>query len=181
MTTPDRVQQALEHPCPKCHAPAGFGCVRPSGRSLPDGEVHAPREAVAARLVEDDGPPAAIATNAGRTVWRDCAKTLRERNDWSPRTKRILLAGVRWLEAQDTAMTRAEEEPEVVGSTGQLQANPSYRVAAAATDKMLACFARLKLTPDTQVGVSGDGRGAPAGDDFDDLDAEAARGVARSG
>lgn len=173
-------REALEHPCPRCHAPAGIGCVRPTGRNLPPGQVHAPREAAAANLASDDGPPASIATNVGKTVWRDCAETLRERGDWSARTRRILLAGVRWMEAQTSAFDRAEAEPEVLGSTGQLQANPSYRVAAAATDKMLQCFARLKLTPDTQVGVSADGRGAPVGDDFDALEAEAAAATGRA-
>lgn len=168
---PERVRQALEHVCPRCHAPAGIGCARPTGSMLPANKVHKDREDAAARVRDDTGPPADLSTNWARSAWRTYLDTLRERGDVTPGNLRILLQGLRQLEESAAALARASDEPECIGSTGNAIANPQFKVAATCQDKGLNCLQILMLTPNARVGAALAGAaGGEKGDEFDDLD-----------
>lgn len=174
---PERVKQALEHPCPRCHAPAGIGCARPSGSMLPSHTVHAAREGIVDTMREDTGPPSVIRTNAGRTIWRDAMRALRERGDVTPWNTRILLSAVRWTEEHEAALERAADAPEVIGSTGQSVANPQFKVASTAQARALQAFMVLLLPPAARVATAASGSDpGETGDEFDDLDRAAASG-----
>jgi hypothetical protein len=174
---PERVKQALEHPCPRCKSPAGIGCGRPSGSMLPSHTVHAAREAIVDRLQTDDGPPSALSTNHGREMWRVYADTLRERGEWHAGTRRILLSALRFAEEAESALERAAAEPECIGSTGNAIANPQFAVARGAQERWFAGLERLMLTPSSRVGATA-GHPAPGdkGDALDALDAQARAG-----
>jgi hypothetical protein len=177
---PERVRLALEHPCPRCKAPAQAGCTRPNGTWLADDKVHKAREDIAARLTHDDGPPASIATNGGRVCWRDYADSLRERGDWTPGNRRLLLSAIRWSEEAEAALERAAETPECIGSTGQAVANPQFQVAARAQEKQLAALTALRLTPASAFFVPVGGKlPGERGDELDDLERTAPAGGSR--
>lgn len=179
---PEVVRQALEHPCPRCHAPAGIGCARPNGGMLPSHTVHRAREEVVSRLSTDTGPPADLKTAHGREQWRDYADTLRERGDWTPGNRRILLSALRFAEEAENALETAASEPECIGSTGQSVANPQFTVAQRCQARWLTALSHLMLTPAGRVGAtSGGSSGGAKGDDLDALDAEAASSSGRSG
>lgn len=175
---PERVKQALEHTCPRCKAPPGIGCARPTGSMLPRDQVHKPREEAAARVRDDTGPPGELRTNWARASWRDYMDTLRERGEASrPGVRRILLLALRQLEEAAAALERAADEPECIGSTGNAIANPQFKVASTAQERGLGALRALMLTPDSRVGAATGGAvpAGQAGDDFDDLDRQAAQ------
>jgi hypothetical protein len=137
--------------------------------------VHADREAIVDRVQTDSGPPSILTTNHGREMWRDYEVTLRERGEWTPGNRRILLVGLRFAEEAETALETAAAEPECVGSTGQAVANPQFTVAARCQERWLSALSRLMLTPDSRVGAARGGHaGGEKGDDLDALDREAA-------
>lgn len=175
---PPRVREALEYECPRCKAPAGIGCTRPTGSHLASHTVHKAREEAAALVKHDDGPPTVIVTNQGRLAWRDQLATLKSRGDINPTNLRVLLSAIRWQEVAEASLARAEEAPEVVGSTGQAVANPQYTVAARASERSLSAYRALMLLPDSRIGAAGGPGGVQDGDDLDDLDREAAAGQA---
>jgi hypothetical protein len=177
---PERVRQALEHPCPRCHAPAGIGCARPSGSMLPSHTVHAAREDAAGRVRDDDGPPAVIQTNFGRAIWRDCLGTLRERGDVTPHARRSCCRRSGGPRSTRPRSSGRPGSPRCIGSTGQAVANPQFKVASVAQERAISAYRTLLLTPDTRVATPiGGSNPGETGDDLDALDAEAAAGGGR--
>jgi hypothetical protein len=84
----------------------------------------------------------------------------------------VLLSALRFGEECESALERAAEEPECIGSAGQAIANPQFQVAARCQERWFAGLEKLMLTPASRIGAPTGGKTVAGGkgDELDEFD-----------
>jgi hypothetical protein len=115
----------------------------------------------------DGAPPAEVADDL-QAVWLEARDTLKRDERWTLVSRALLDQMVRALNSARIDRGKADEEPFVQGSTGQLVAHPGRKSAEAAEAKALVFAEKLVLTPDARA-RRGLVDGEPKKDAFEEL------------
>ena len=119
-------------------------------------------------------------TGRSATRWRRYVRVLQDAGRWDDCDSALLERLVVNLEEAERALKAAVDRPLVIGSTGQMVANPMYNVAKGCDGVALACARALALTTLIRGAASDDDdEEQPEVDAFSALDELAARRAGR--